>query len=325
MINAILCKAPGLPSSLVYQSISAPSPEANEVIIQVKACSICFPDTLMIQGKYQFKPDFPFSPGREISGVIIARGSAVDKWKIGDEVMGFIKYGGLAEQIAVDQEVLFRKSFDMDFATAASIVYAYGTAYHGLKQRANLQPGETLTILGASGGVGLAAVQLGKAMGARVIACASTQGKCDLCKDNGADEVINYTSEDLKVRIKELTNGQGSNVILDPVGGTYTEQAIRATAWEGRYLVIGFAAGEIPAIPLNLPLLKGCTISGVFLSRFITEQRDAYLENVQDIMQFYSQNIINPHIEHTYALVDSPRAIEAMMNRTVKGKIVVVL
>lgn len=322
-MKAIVCERHGPPSNLVLKELPTLIPAPDEVIVSIKACSINFPDTLIIQGKYQFQPDLPFIPGSDISGIIKVVGSKVTKYQAGDEVFGMIRHGGFAEEICVNVEQLFPKQAEMDFPTAASFIYAYGTAYHALKQRAQLQAGETLAILGASGGVGMAALELGKALGARVIACASTDEKLALCKKKGADVIINYNKENLKERIKEMTKRKGADVVYDPVGGNYSEQALRATRWGGRFLVIGFAAGKIPEIPLNLALLKGCAIVGVFWGRFTKEETSTHIENTKELMQLYQQGKLKPHIDKLYPLAETPLALEAMMNRQVKGKVVI--
>ncbi len=322
-MKAILCVKHGLPSDLIFEEISSPIAKEDEVVVSVKACSVNFPDTLIIQGKYQFKPDLPFSPGSDIAGVVKGIGANVKNLKVGDEVFGFVNYGGFAEEVVVHKRQVFPKMPNMSFELASSFMLAYGTSYHALKDRAKLLEGETLLILGASGGVGLAAVELGKLMGAKVIAAASNQEKLDLCKKYGADETINYSSEDLKTRIKELTEGKGADVVYDPVGGKYTEQALRATAWEGRYLVVGFAAGDIPKVPLNLPLLKGCQIVGVFWGNFMMKNPSDGMRNSIELMQYFSEKKINPYIQKTYKLEDAPKALEDMMSRKVMGKIVI--
>jgi len=322
-MKAIVCDELGLPSQLKFKEIENLIPKENEVVVSVKACAVNFPDTLIIQGKYQLKPDMPFTPGSDIAGVVKSIGSNVKHLKIGDEVFGFVNYGGFAEEVIVNKRQVFPKLPDMSFELACSFMLAYGTSYHALKDRAKLLDGETLLVLGASGGVGLAAVELGKLMGAKVIAAASTQEKLKLCKKYGADETINYSTEDLKSRVKELTEGKGVDVVYDPVGGNYSEPALRATAWEGRYLVVGFAAGEIPKIPLNLPLLKGCQVVGVFWGNFMMKDVSKGMTNSMELMQMFSQNKIKPHIQKIYNLEDTPKALEDMMARKVMGKIVV--
>ncbi len=322
-MKAIRCIKHGPPSDLVYEEVPNLKPGPKEVVMAVKACSLNFPDTLIIQGKYQFKPDMPFSPGSDIAGVIKEIGAEVRNVKVGDEVFGFVAHGGFAEQVIVNAKQVFHKLPNMDFPTAASFMMAYGTSYYALKDRANLKEGETLVVLGASGGVGLAAVELGKIMGAKVIACASTSEKLELCKKHGADELINYMSEDLKKRIKELTDGNGADVIYDPVGGDFSEVALRAAAWEGRYLVVGFAAGDIPKIPLNLTLLKGCQIVGVFWGSFAMRNPKGNMQNSIELMTMFSEGKLKPHIDKIYPLKEAPLALQDMMDRKVKGKVVI--
>ena len=321
-MKAILCETLGPPSNLKFKEVPDLKPGPKEIVISVKACAINFPDTLIIQGKYQMKPELPFSPGSDISGVVKDVGTEVSKFKIGDEVFGVVPFGGMAELALAKTTHIFPKPPGMPYSIAASFLYAYGTSLHALKDRAQLQAGETIVIMGASGGVGLAALDLAKQMGARVIACASTDEKLSLCKKYGADEVINYTTEDLKNRIKELTGGKGADVIYDPVGGNYSEAALRATAWSGRYLVIGFAAGSIPKIPLNLTLLKGCQIVGVFWGRFTKETPDKNLANSLQIMQWFNEGKITPHIHKKYGLENAPQALQEMMDRKVIGKVI---
>lgn len=322
-MKAIVCEKFGPPSTLVYKDIEMPSPKEKEVVVQVKACSLNFPDTLIIQGKYQFKPPLPFTPGSDIAGVISAVGKEVKHLNVGDEVIGFVPHGGFAEYVAAPAKNTFPKPPQMEATVAASFLMAYGTSYHALKNRAKIQKGETLVVLGASGGVGLAAVELGKQMGAQVIACASTEEKLALCKAHGADETINYTLENLKEKIKALTGGKGADVIYDPVGDAYTEPALRAMGWEGRYLVVGFAAGEIPKIPLNLALLKGCQIVGVFWGAFAMQFPHKNLENTLELMQWYTEGKLKPHLHKTFPLAETHKAMEEMVERRVSGKIVV--
>jgi NADPH2:quinone reductase len=321
-MKAILCKTLGPPSGLVLEDIPSKTPGKKEVLIEVKACSVNFPDTLIIQGLYQFKPALPFSPGSDIAGIVKAVGEGVKHVKPGDEVFGLVPHGGFAEEVIAPANSVFPKPPVMDYKIAASFMMAYGTSYHALKDRAKLKEGETLLVLGASGGVGIAAVELGKLMGARVIAAASTDEKLALCKEKGADELINYSSENLKDRVKELTNGQRADVVYDPVGGDYSEAALRATAWEGRFLVVGFPAG-IPKIPLNLPLLKGCQIVGVFWGRFAMTTPEKNTQNTMELIQMYAKGQLVPHIDKVYSLENAPQALEDMMNRKVKGKIII--
>ncbi len=322
-MKAIVCEKFGPPSDLVLKELDSPIPKETEVLVSVQACSVNFPDTLIIQGLYQFKPALPFTPGNDIAGVVKAVGAKVKNVNVGDAVFGFVKMGGFAEEVIAESRAVFPKPPNMSDPIAASFMMAYGTSYHALKDRAKLKEGETLVVLGASGGVGLAAVELGKLMGARVIAAASTDEKLALCQSYGADDVINYSKEDLKNRIKELTDGNGADVIYDPVGGKYSEAALRATNWKGRFLVIGFAAGDIPKIPLNLPLLKGCDIVGVFWGNFAMKFPNENIANILQLMQWYSEGKLKPHIHATYPLAQTPQALEDMMNRKVRGKIVI--
>ncbi len=322
-MKAIVCEKYGPPSDLVLKDLPSPEPKEKEVLVSVKACSVNFPDTLIIQGKYQVRPELPFTPGSDIAGVIKSVGEGVKHLKIGDEVFGFVPQGGFAEEVVVSSRTIFPKPSEMSAPVAASFLLAYGTSYHALKDRAHLKEGETLVVLGASGGVGLAAVELGKLMGARVIACASTDEKLALCKEHGADEIINYNNEDLKSRIKELTNKKGADVVYDPVGGHYSEAALRAMGREGRFLVVGFAAGDIPKIPLNLTLLKECQIVGVFWGSFASKLPQENMANTLQLVQWYNAGKLNPHIHGIYKLADTASALEDMMNRKVRGKIVI--
>ena len=321
-MKAIVCEKYGPPSDLVYKDVELPPVGEKQVKIRIKACSLNFPDTLIIQGLYQFKPDLPFTPGSDIAGIVIEVGEKVKHLKVGNEVFGFTLTGGFAEEAIVDAKTIFPKPPNMSFPVAASFLLAYGTSYHALVDRAKLKDGETLVVLGASGGVGLAAVEIGKQLGARVIAAASTEEKLKLCQEHGADHTINYSTEDLKTRIKELTDRKGADVIYDPVGGPYSEPALRAIAWEGRFLVVGFAAGDIPKIPLNLPLLKGCQIVGVFWGSFAMKDPGKNMQNSLQLMSWYTEGKVKPHIDKIYALEDAPRALEDMIERKIKGKVV---
>lgn len=329
-MKAILCKAFGLPATLTLEEIPSPTPGPGEVLIQVKACSLNFPDTLTIQNKYQFKPPLPFSPGSEASGIVITVGEGVTHLKPGDRVFSYGTHGGLAEQRVSDSRALIPLPDGMDFVTGASTLYAYGTSYHALKDRAQLQPGrcdesQTLLVLGAAGGVGLAAVELGNLMGATVIAAASTDEKLAVCRQKGATHTINYTTEDLRERINDITSGKGVDVVLDPVGDRWAEPAIRSLAWRGRYLVVGFAGGEIPKIPLNLALLKGSSIVGVFWGVFAQKEAVLSTKNMQQIAAWVMQGKLTPYIYNHYSLAEAPQALTDMMERRVIGKAVVVL
>ncbi len=321
-MKAIICKDYGLPNTLVYEDIPSPEPGPKDVLVSIKACSINFPDTLIIQGLYQFKPACPFTPGSDISGLVKAVGADVKHVKPGDEVFGMIAHGGFAEEALVPKHSCFPKPPGMSYELAASFLMTYGTSYHALKDRAQIKEGETLLVLGAAGGVGLAAVELGKLMGAKVIAAASTDEKLALCKKYGASETINYKTEDLRAKLKEITAGKGVDVVYDPVGGDFSEKAFRSTAWNGRHLVIGFAAGAIPKIPLNLPLLKGSQIVGVFWGRFAMTFPKENMANTMQLVQWQAEGKINPHIHATYPLEDAATALEEIMDRKVKGKVI---
>lgn len=323
-MKAVLCKQLGPPDKLVVEDIPSLVPAKGQVVVSVKAAGVNFPDTLIIQGKYQFKPEVPFSPGGEVAGVVKAVGEGVIGWKPGDRVIAAATWGGFAEELLTDAERLIPLVDKMDYVPASAFILTYGTSYHALKDRAQLKPGETLLVLGASGGVGLAAVQLGKAMGARVIAAASSDSKLQVCRQNGADDVINYASDDLRTRIKALTAGKGVDVIYDPVGGPYSEPALRDMAWNGRFLVVGFAAGDIPKIPLNLALLKGCSIVGVFWGAFTKNEVERNRANNAELMQMYLDGKVKPHIHATYPLERVTEALNEVMNKRVSGKVVLV-
>ena len=321
-MKAVLCKEYGPPESLVIEDIPSPRPGKGQVVITVKACGVNFPDTLIIEGKYQFKPALPFSPGGEVSGIVKELGEGVNTVKVGDRVIAFTGWGGFAEEVVTEAAKLIPIPGDIDFATAAAFTLVFGTAHHALKDRAHIKPGETLLVLGAAGGVGLASVGLGKLIGARVIAAASSDEKLEVCKQHGADDVINYTNEDLRERVKTLTGGNGVDVIVDPLGGNYSEPALRSIAWNGRFLVIGFAAGDIPRIPLNLTLLKGCSIVGVFWGSFTEHEPRHNQENLQELLTWLTEGKLKPHISATYPLGHAADALNDVLNRKVKGKVV---
>lgn len=324
-MKAIVCEAYGPPSTLVYRDVDDPVPGDRQVLIEVAACGVNFPDTLIIQGLYQFKPTPPFSPGSDIAGTVMSVGSKVKHLKPGDEVVAMTAYGGFAEKAVVDANLVFPKPPGMSMTHAASFLMAYGTSYYALTRRAKLKAGETVLVLGAAGGVGLTAIQIAKQFGATVIAAASSDEKLAVCKESGADLVINYSTEDLKTRAKELTNGNGVDVVYDPVGGDYAEPALRAIAWEGRYLVIGFAAGDIPKIPLNLALLKGCQIVGVFWGSYAQRQPQDNMADAMQLITWFNEGKITPHIHGEYTLEDAPQALEDMLARKVKGKAIIVV
>jgi len=323
-MKAVLCKSFGNIDNLAVDEIPSLAPDKGEVIINVKACGLNFPDTLIIQGKYQFKPEFPFSPGGEISGIIKEVGESVSHLKVGDKVMYGSVFGGFAEEVKANAKDVFKMPSTMDFTTAASSMLTYGTSYHALVNRANLKEGETLLVLGAAGGVGTAAIQIAKALGATVIAAASTNDKLDFCNENGADFLINYTTENLKDKVKDFTNGNGADVIYDPIGDKFSEPALRSIAWKGRYLVVGFAAGDIPKIPLNLVLLKGCEIVGVFWGAFVKNEPQQNAENFMTIVKWFAQGKLKAKIHGEYPLEKVVDAMRAMTNQEVKGKIVLI-
>lgn len=285
-MKAILCEQFGDPDLLKLREVPDPIVGENQVLIEVNACGVNFPDLLIVQNKYQFKPDLPFSPGGEVAGKVLVLGKNVTNLQIGDSVLALCRWGGFAEKVAVSSDRVFLLPESLNPKSAATMLYTLSTSYHALKDRAELKAGESVLVLGAAGGVGLAAVELAKLMGAMVIAGASTQEKLQLCKDRGADLLINYEEEDLKSRIKELTNGKGVDVVFDPVGGNYTDSAIRGMAWKGRYLIVGFSNGEIPKIPMNLPLLKGCAILGVFWGQFSKLEKELNLTNLNQLIDW---------------------------------------
>jgi NADPH2:quinone reductase len=293
------------------------------VLVEVHAAGVNFPDTLIIQKKYQYQPDLPFSPGGEVAGVVKAVGEGVKTWKPGDRVLASSTWGGYAQEIVVKAERAMPIPEGMDFVTASAYVLAYGTSLHALKDRAKLAAGETLLVLGAAGGVGISAIEIAKAMGARVIACASSEDKLALCRERGADETINYAAEDLRERIKALTGGKGPDVIYDPVGGPYTEPAFRSIGWEGRHLVVGFAAGEIPRLPLNLTLLKSASVVGVFWGAFLQRDPAVTRQHLRDLFELYTSGKVKPPITKTYKLEEAAQALRDVMERRVKGKVAI--
>jgi NADPH2:quinone reductase len=323
-MKAVLCKQHGPPEGLVIEDIPSRKPGDGEVVVSAKACGVNFPDTLIIQNKYQTKPELPFSPGGEIAGVVKELGEGVTGFRIGDRVFAYTRWGGFAEEVVLEASRLIAMPEGMDFVIASAFMMTYGTSHHALKDRAQLKAGERLLVLGAAGGVGLAAVEIGKVMGASVIAAASSEDKLALCIEHGADQVINYAREDLKTRIKEITSGEGVDVVYDPVGGDYSEAALRGTAWNGRFLVVGFAAGEIPRMPLNLPLLKGCSIVGVAWGTFIRREPQRNQQHLKELLTWFQEGTLKPHISGTYPLERAAEALRAMMDRNVKGKIVLI-
>jgi NADPH2:quinone reductase len=321
-MKAVLCKQFGPPDSLVVEEVASPEPSTGEVVIAVRAASVNFPDVLIIQNKYQVKPPLPFSPGSELAGVVKEVGAGVQGFKPGDQVMAFTTYGAFAEEVKTDASRLLPLPPKMDFVTGAAFLLTYGTTDHALRDRGALAAGETLLVLGAAGAVGLSAVELGRVMGARVIAAASTPEKLALCRDRGADETIDYDREDLKERAKELTDGRGVDVVYDCVGGPRAEQALRAIAWEGRFLVIGFAAG-IPSVPLNLALLKGCQIVGVFYGSMASRTPERAQAIADELYDLVAAGELRPHVSERYPLERAPEALRSLMDRRAVGKVVV--
>ena len=322
-MKAVICKQFGPPEQLVVEEVDDLTPGAGEVLIDVKSVPVTFPDTLMLEDKYQFKVPLPYIPGGEVSGVIAALGDGVGDRRVGERVVASTGFaGGFAEQALAKAGDARPLPDSVGFAESTGLGYAYGTTYYGLKHRARLQAGESLLILGAGGHLGMTAIEIGKLMGATVIAAASTEEKLDLCRRFGADETINYAEESLKDRVKELTDGQGVDVVYDPVGGDYAEQAIRATAWEGRFLVVGFTAG-IPSVPLNLTLLKGCSIMGVFYGAMTTKEPELNAEIMADLLDLTATGKLEPHISARYSLDDAAVALRDMMDRKAVGKIVI--
>lgn len=322
-MKALLCTTHGLPDSLVLSETPPLAAGSGEILIDVRACGVNFPDVLIIQNKYQFKPELPFAPGGEVSGVVNEVGEKVKHIKKGDRVVALCGWGGFAEQVKVQANRVFPMPKGMDFITAACTLYTYGTSYHALKDRAQLKSGETVLVLGAGGGVGLAAVELAKVMGATVIAAASTKEKLAACKEKGADHMINYSKEDLRARLKEITNDQGIDVVYDPVGGPLATEALRSMAWKGRYLVVGFASGPIPQFPANLPLLKGCSIVGVFWGSFAEREPQKSNQNFGELLSLISTGKIKQHIHKVYSLTEASTALQDLLDRKVTGKAVV--
>lgn len=322
-MKAILCTQLGPPETLVVEEVpSLGTPGAGEVLLDVKAAGVNFPDTLIIEGKYQFQPPLPFSPGGEAAGIVQATGPGVEGYQVGDRVIAFNPWGAFAEQMMVNANQVMPIPAGMDFPHAAAFLLTYGTSHYALRDRAQLQPGETLLVLGAAGGVGLAAIEIGKLMGARVIAAASTDEKLAFCKEHGADEGINYSTEDLRKRVKELTGGDGVDVVYDPVGGDYAEPAIRSLAWKGRYLVVGFAAGDIPKIPLNLLLLKGSAVLGVFWGSFIAREPAVNRALFEELNRWVAEGKLTPHLSAVYPMEQVAQALRDITERRVKGKVV---
>lgn len=322
-MKAVLCKALGGPETLSVEEIAPPEPQPDEVVVQVKAVGLNFFDTLIIQGKYQVKPRLPFSPGGEIAGVVSKVGPKVRGFREGQRVMGYVGHDGAREEIAVAAWKLSLIPEGLGDEAAAGLSITYGTTMHALRDRAELQPGETLAVLGASGGVGQAAVEIGKLMGAHVIACASSDDKLSFCRELGADQVVNYSAQNLKEALRAL-KPDGVDVVYDPVGGEFSELAVRALAWNGRHLVVGFAQGDIPKLPLNLVLLKSANILGVFWGAHIDREPDRHRANMDQLLAWAGEGRLTPHIHKVYRFDEIASALGAIARREVKGKVILI-
>jgi NADPH2:quinone reductase len=323
-VKALLCREYGPIERLAVEEVPSPQPGANEVVVEVKASSLNFPDTLLVQGRYQVKPELPFSPGMELAGIVKEVGSGVRGARIGDRVIAAPGRGGFAQECVVAADRLSPLPSGMDFETGAALLLTYCTSLHALKDCGNLQRGEALVVLGAAGGVGSSAIEIGKAMGAKVIAAASGEDKLAFCKQLGADEAIDYEKSDLRQRILDLTGGKGADVVYDPVGGAYTEAALRATAWRGRLLVIGFASGTIPEVKLNLVLLKERSVVGVYWGDWTQRDPQGQRRNVEQLAEWFAEKMIRPVVSERVSLEEAPAAMLRLLHRQVKGKVVVV-
>ncbi|MBO6503377.1 MAG: NADPH:quinone oxidoreductase family protein [Kordiimonadaceae bacterium] len=321
-MKAVLCKELGPADKLVVEETADPEVAPGHVLVDVKAAGLNFPDTLIIEGKYQFKPDLPFTPGGEGAGVISAVGEGVSHLNVGDKIIFMCQTGAFAEKVVVPAITAIPMPDGLSFEMAAGITLTYGTSYHALKQRAQLKEGETVLVLGAAGGVGIATVELAKAMGAKVIAAASTDEKLEFCKASGADELINYSTEDMKTRLKEITGGKGVDVIYDPVGGDYTETAFRNMAPNGRHLVIGFAAGDIPKVPINLCLLKQASLVGVFWGAWAGKNPSDQIQNMKEILGMVASGQVRASVNDVFPLDDVEAAYACLTERRAKGKVI---
>lgn len=330
-MKTLLSKAAGGPDSLVLCEVPSPVATPGRAVVSVKAVGVNFPDVLLIEDRYQYKPPRPFAPGGEIAGIVKSVGAGITHITPGDRVLGNAGWGGMAEEVVLEGAQLTKIPDNMPFDDAAAFLMAYGTSYHALKDRAHLQPGQTLLVLGAAGGVGLAAVELGKHMGARVIAAASSQEKIDLCKAHGADQGLIYGrgpfdrngQKALAELFKSATAPNGADVIYDAIGGDYAEPALRSIAWGGRYLVVGFAAGDIPKIPLNLTLLKGCSVVGVFWGAWVSKNPGQHQSNIAELLNIYSAGKLEPYISARFPLARGGEAIEHLASRQAMGKVIV--
>jgi len=323
-VKALLCREYGPIEGLKVEEVPSPRPGPTEVVVEVKASSLNFPDALLVQGLYQVKPPLPFSPGMELAGIVKDVGAGVRGVKSGDCVVASPGRGGFAQECVVPADRLSPLPAGMDFETGSAFVLTYCTSLHALKDCGHLQPGETLVVLGAAGGVGTSAIEVGKAMGAKVIAAASSEEKLAFCKELGADDGIDYEKSDLRQRILDLTRGKGADVVYDPVGGAYTEAALRATAWRGRLLVIGFASGTIPAVKLNLALLKERSLIGVYWGEWTQRDPAGQRRNVEQLAAWFAEGKIKPAVMERVSLEEAPAAMQRLLQRKVKGKVVVV-
>ena len=321
-MRALVCREFGRFRNLTVEQRDSVEPGAGEVLIDVKAAGVNFPDILTVEGKYQVKPELPFVPGTEVSGVVSQLGEGVTTRAVGDEVVGTLQIGAFANQVVTSEYSTFLKGRSMSFEQAAGFAVTFGTSYYALKQRAQLQAGETVLVLGAAGGVGIATIQIAKAMGATVIAAASSEDKLDFACQAGADMRINYTTENLKDQVKSLTKGKGADVVYDPVGGDFSEQAFRAIAWGGRFLVIGFASGPIAKMPLNLALLKGAAIIGVFWGAWSMRDPVESQNNFKELVEMIDDGVFSPLVPQVYPLHDFTAAFESIAERRAKGKVV---
>ncbi len=321
-MKAILCTRFGTPDDLQLADIAPPTAGPGQAVVRIKAAALNFFDLLIIAGKYQHKPPFPFSPASEFAGIVESVGAGVTDFAPGDRVMGSTGWGAAREVLAAGTKQLVKIPDNLDFERAAGLTVTYATTLYGLRERGKLKSGETLVVLGASGGVGLAAIEIGKIIGARVIACASSDEKLAFARKHGADETVNYASEDLRGALKRLGGERGVDVVYDPVGGSYAEPAVRALGWEGRYLVVGFAAGEIPKLPLNLVLLKSCDIRGVLWGAWALREPDGQRALMTEIVRWCAEGKLSAHVHAVYPLAEIATALKAIAERKVMGKIV---
>jgi NADPH2:quinone reductase len=321
-MKALVCEHFGPPEELIFTEVQTPDPGEGEILIQAEFCGVNFPDSLIVQNEYQIKPNLPFSPGGELAGKVAKIGPGVQGFALGDRVAGLTLFGAFAEYVVVSAAKTTHVPDSMDLATASAFTLAYGTSYHALVQRAQLQKNDKILVLGAAGGVGLAAVEIAKALGAHVIGAASSAEKLALAQAHGADELVNYATQDLKSAVKSLTGGKGVDVVYDPVGDSLADPAFRSIAWGGRYLVIGFAGGKIPSIPLNLPLLKGASIVGVFWGDFVDRSPEVHKQNMAELYAMHAAGKLKPLLSERFALAKGGEALRWMMQRKAVGKVV---